>query len=221
MKGNTRRDITRAIKNGVVFREISYDEINIFKKVLDKTGSRKNFSTRNLEYFQKLYNELVPKKLAKFVVAELDPKKTKEEKEKEVKELDEKIKTAKKNVTTLQDQQAKLKKEIEELKELKDKIVLAADIFITYGDEVVYLYGGNDEAYIKYCGAYLTQWEMIKYARDNGYKKYNFYGISENFSDEKDPEYGVYKFKKGFNGYVEELIGEYHLPLSLLYYLHK
>ena len=62
---------------------------------------------------------------------------------------------------------------------------------------------------------------MIKYARDNGYKKYNFYGISENFSDEKDPEYGVYKFKKGFNGYVEELIGEYHLPLSLLYYLHK
>ena len=31
MKGNTRRDITRAIKNDLIFREIGYDEINLFK----------------------------------------------------------------------------------------------------------------------------------------------------------------------------------------------
>ena len=224
MKGNTRRDITRAIKNDLIFREIGYDEINLFKEVLDSTGDRKGFSTRNLDYFKKLYNELVPKDLAKFVVVELDIDKTLGTKEKEKKELSEKLKTTKKNTATLEDQIGKINKEIDELKELKKekgkKIVLAADIFITYGDEVVYLYGGNDDKYMKYCGAYLTQWEMIKYGRDNGFKKHNFYGISGNLTED-DKEYGVYKFKKGFGGYVEELIGEYILPLSLIYYLHK
>ena len=54
----------------------------------------------------------------------------------------------------------------------------------------------------------------------NGFKKHNFYGIPENINERPD-NYGIYEFKKGFNGYVEELIGEYELPLSIHYYLFK
>ena len=59
---------------------------------------------------------------------------------------------------------------------------------------------------------------MIKYGIENGFAKYNFYGIPANINT-KPKDYGIYEFKRGFNGYVEELIGEYELPLSFTYYI--
>jgi lipid II:glycine glycyltransferase (peptidoglycan interpeptide bridge formation enzyme) len=60
---------------------------------------------------------------------------------------------------------------------------------------------------------------MIKYGIENNYERYNFYGISGNF-DPHDSQYGIYNFKRGFNGRVVELIGEFDLPTSSLYYLY-
>ena len=51
----------------------------------------------------------------------------------------------------------------------------------------------------------------------NGFKKHNFYGIPENINTHPK-DYGIYEFKRGFNGYVEELIGEYYLPINKLKY---
>ena len=85
------------------------------------------------------------------------------------------------------------------------------------GDEVIYLIGGNDEAYMNFNGQYALQWHMIEYALTHGYKKYNFYGIRGDF----DTFDGVYEFKRGFHGYVEELIGEYELPITKHYYAYK
>ena len=52
------------------------------------------------------------------------------------------------------------------------------------------------------------------------YRRYNFYGIPANIN--KHPkDYGIYDFKKGFTGYVEELIGEYELPINPFYSLFK
>ena len=61
---------------------------------------------------------------------------------------------------------------------------------------------------------------MIKYAIKNGFKKYNFYGIIT-YNDKNNKDYGVYEFKRGFNGYVEKLIGEYEMPISKEYYIIK
>lgn len=66
---------------------------------------------------------------------------------------------------------------------------------------------------------YLIQWEMINYAVKNHYKRYNFYGITGNF-DKNNKDYGMYEFKKGFNGYVIQLIGELQLPITYHYKLH-
>lgn len=82
-----------------------------------------------------------------------------------------------------------------------------------YGDEVVYLFSGSYSNLMNYCGQYRLQWEMIKYAADNKYRRYNFYGIEDVFNPQ-GKDRGVYEFKKGFGGYVEELLGSFILPIS-------
>ena len=99
-------------------------------------------------------------------------------------------------------------------------VVLGGSMFMLVKPEVTYVVGGSYTKYVKFDAQYLIQWEMIKYAIANGFDKYNFYGIPEHV-DEHPGEMGVYEFKKGFTGYVEELIGEYELPLHWTYALKK
>lgn len=107
-----------------------------------------------------------------------------------------------------------------------DNIPLSAAMFITYGDEVIYLFSGSDEKYMKdYNAQYLIQWHMIKYALEHKFKTYNFYGI-QGLPDKSSKDYGVYDFKKGFTsettGRVVELIGSYALSVNHnFYYLHQ
>ena len=105
-----------------------------------------------------------------------------------------------------------------------DKLPLSAAMFLLYGDEIVYLFSGSDEKYMKdYNAQYLIQWYMIKYAAEHGFKRYNFYGIN-GLPDPNSPDYGIYDFKKGFGGdfgHVVELLGSFELPLNPAYYLHQ
>ena len=86
-------------------------------------------------------------------------------------------------------------------------------MFILYGDEIIYLFSGSYAEYMQFCGQYRLQWEIIKYAADHNYKRYNFFGIQDVFNP-NGKDRGVYEFKKGFGGYVEELLGAYELSLS-------
>ncbi|MBQ9180979.1 peptidoglycan bridge formation glycyltransferase FemA/FemB family protein [Candidatus Saccharibacteria bacterium] len=94
--------------------------------------------------------------------------------------------------------------------ETKDGTPVAAAFFILYGDEVIYLSSGLAREHKKLGGPHLIQSALIKYAYANGYKKYNFWGTNP------DPENGVYKFKQGFHGEVEEFVGTFAAPLDLL-----
>ena len=114
-----------------------------------------------------------------------------------------------------------LEKRLKEAKKMhsdnqEDILVLSGAMFMTVGDEIIYLFSGSKGEYMMFNGQYAIQWDMIQYGINHGYKKYNFYGISGNF-DKHHPEYGIYEFKKGFNGYVEETIGEYELPIGKHY----
>ena len=105
-------------------------------------------------------------------------------------------------------------------------IPLSVGMFITYGNEVIYLFSGSDEKYMKeYNAQYLIQWHMIKYALGHKFKTYNFYGI-QGLPDKSSKDYGIYDFKKGFTsdetGRVIELIGSYELPINIpFYHLHQ
>ena len=97
------------------------------------------------------------------------------------------------------------------------KFVISAGVFLLYGDELIYLFGGNKKEYLHLGSSYFMQWTMIQYGIENQFQKYNFYGIM----GEPNKEDGVYQVKRGFDGYVEELIGDYELPISWYYYLQK
>ena len=107
-----------------------------------------------------------------------------------------------------------------------DDIPLSAAMFVLYGDEVIYLFSGSDEQYMKeYNAQYLIQWHMIKHALEHKYKIYNFYGI-QGLPDKSSKDYGIYDFKKGFTsdetGRVIELIGSFELPVNIpFYHLHQ
>lgn len=102
-----------------------------------------------------------------------------------------------------------------------ESLPIAAAMFMTYGDEVIYLFSGSDEKYMKeYNAQYAIQWYMIQYALTHKFKHYNFYGI-QGLPDPKAKDYGIYRFKKGFGGNVVELIGSFELPISPFYNLHN
>lgn len=99
--------------------------------------------------------------------------------------------------------------------------VLSAAMFMTYGREVIYLFSGSDQQYMRdYNAQYLIQYHMIKFAAENNFDVYNFYGIN-GLPDENSKDYGIYEFKKGFGGHVVELIGSFELSLSKTYTLAK
>ncbi len=94
--------------------------------------------------------------------------------------------------------------------ELPDGAPIATGFFLLYGSEVIYLSSGMRREYKKLGGPHLIQWAMIKYTYKNGFLKYNFWGTHP------DPENGVFKFKQGFNGKVEEFVGTFVAPLDTL-----
>ena len=70
---------------------------------------------------------------------------------------------------------------------------------------------------MEYQSAYTVHWAGCKYAIENGYDRYNFYGITGDFNP-KNPLYGLYLFKRGYGGKVVELIGEFDLVISKFWY---
>lgn len=88
-------------------------------------------------------------------------------------------------------------------------IALSGAIAINYGDRVSYLYGASTEKYRNLMPNYLMQWNMIKWAIETNCKIYDFMGIPF-YNDETHSNYGVYRFKKGFNGEVVNYAGEFN-----------
>ena len=100
-------------------------------------------------------------------------------------------------------------------------IPLSVAMFMLYGDEIVYLFSGSDQKYMRdYNAQYLIQWYMIKYASEHDFARYNFYGI-QGLPDRNSKDYGIYDFKKGFGGRVIELIGTNEMSLGLAYRVHE
>ena len=231
MKPNTRNTIRKAEKLGITMTELSYEELNRFQNIMEETGERKNFAVRNVEYFQNMYNLFHDSNEVKYYVTELNLKEYIKRLNNEIKEKEEKLSNLgdakyndgqRKNITS---EIESLKKRIDDAEEIREKtkkdiITLSGSMFILIDPEIIYLSSGNYEEYMRFNSQYLIQWELIKYGIKNNFKKHNFYGIPANIN-EHPKDYGIYEFKKGFNGYVEELIGEFELPLKKEYYLIK
>ena len=231
MKSSTRNKIRKIEKSGIEVNEIGYDELDRFQSIMEETSKRKGFSNRKLSYYQDMYNLFHDKDEVKFFITELDLKKYISNLEKDIKEREDKLNSlsdakyndgAKKNLTN---EINSITKRIDDAKSIiedkgTDVITLSGSMFMLIQPEVIYLSSGNYEEFLKFDSQYLIQWNLIKYGIKHGFKKHNFYGIPANIN-EHPKDYGIYEFKRGFNGYVEELIGEFELPITWHYNLFK
>ncbi len=101
------------------------------------------------------------------------------------------------------------------LAEFEGKII-AGTLALVLGEKAWYLYGASSNDYRNVMPNYLIQWEMIRWARENGCTLYDFRGVSGDLNED-NPLYGLYRFKKGFNGDLVEFIGEWDMVYSRLY----
>ena len=203
-KSNTRGHIRKAEKMGVKVRELKREELGIFKDITEKTSHRRDFTDQPLKYYEDMYDLFVPRKEALFLVAETS--------------VDSRASGARQREDERRSPVATGRPDA--ARELTEVLPLSAAMFMLYGDEVVYLFSGSDEKYMKdYNAQYELQWYMIKYAAEKKFKRYNFYGIHG--LPDKNTKDGVYEFKKGFGGQVLEYIGTYELSIDHKFYQLK
>lgn len=237
MESKTRQILRKNERCGITTREITRDELPIFKDIMKHTSDRREFVDRPLSYYEAMWDNLHDSGILKILIAEIDfniyEKNTIEEKEKTEKSLKERIYKKDKGILKMnekkfnssnkQDEETikRLEKQLEKIKELKkeygDKEILGGILFLIYGNEVLSLHGGSHAKLMQFQSAYTIHFEGVKMAVEGNYNRYNFYGITGDFRKE-NPLYGLYLFKKSFGGHVVELIGEYDLIISKFWY---
>lgn len=96
-------------------------------------------------------------------------------------------------------------------------VPLAAVFLVHYGDICLYMYGASANHERQRMPTYLLQWEAMQWAKEQGYQLYDMWGAPTHF-DENDPLWGVWRFKKGFNGTVHRHIGAWDYPIRPVFY---
>ena len=72
MNGNTRRAIKKAEHLQVKIRELTREELPLFKEIMDHTSERRDFTDKSLEYYIKMYDLFHDKKEIKYMIAEVN-----------------------------------------------------------------------------------------------------------------------------------------------------
>jgi peptidoglycan pentaglycine glycine transferase (the second and third glycine) len=232
---STRKNIDFCVKRGLMVREGSINDLEVMSEIFELTSKRKDFFSRSLEYYQKMYKHM--KNLMTIYIAYLDPniyyehtlslleeaKKNYEivlaKMEKDM--VGSRLLSQKENALKQID---KYEKELEKAKKFKKENPNGKDIgcllSLRSGNEYLTLSSGVLEEYRNFTPKYLMYEHHIKEAYKEGFKYCNFYGITGDF-DPNGKYYGIYEFKKGFNGNVIEYIGEFDLKVDNFYYIYK
>lgn len=107
------------------------------------------------------------------------------------------------------------------LAKYKDK-VLAAWIVFVYNDTLYYPYGASSSENRETMASNLMMWEVIKWGKKMGLKKFDMWGALGSIPNKNDPWYGFHRFKEGYGPKHVEFIGSYDLIINpILYELYK
>jgi len=225
----TRRAAVKNAENcGVYIEEVNKNNIDIFYDIIKSASETKHFHGRNREFYTQLINS-IDSKYAKLLLSCINinvyKKKLSQILDDEIKKNERltnqyKAHPSKNNARKLEISRGlveKYKKTIIELNNYptdeKGVLPLAAVYFFCYGSEVVAAIGGAKDEFRQFDGATALYWHMMKFARANGYKKFNFYGTFGIF-DKKSPGHTIYLFKKGWGGEVVNTLGEFSLSIK-------
>ncbi|MDH5507306.1 MAG: peptidoglycan bridge formation glycyltransferase FemA/FemB family protein, partial [Anaerolineae bacterium] len=102
-----------------------------------------------------------------------------------------------------------------------DNQPLAALMVFAQGSRAWYLYGASNNLHRNRMPAYLLQWEAMRWARAHGCTSYDLWGVPDAAQDTLEAEFmqradglwGVYRFKRGFNGQLVRAAA----PLDLVF----
>ena len=223
-----RYTINRTMKEGVQVREIDIfneEDAKIFDKINRDTEDRIDFEIRDNTYFKSLKNNIGDK--AHYLVSYIDcdqfvetTTNTIANLEKERDDLKEKLEqgkvNAKKATNRLKEFDENIAiwyKKIDKIKELKEEhgniINLSCASFIESGQDIIYFTSGAMQKFHRYEGPYAVLFHMMKYAINNNFKYFNFFGTSKDFESEEATDYGVLQFKRNFNGNIEYFMDNY------------
>ena len=233
---NTRRNVKIARNSGVKVRKLERDELGLFHDICELSSQKQHFANRDVTYFERLFDAFGSK--AEFMVAEvhldeyLDGWQAKLDRfEKECQKFEKSLETTKypedvrKKLANAEMNVASARKRIEDahvrIERDGEVVPTAVGLFMWHERELVYFSSGSDERYAKFYAPTALQHEMMSECLRRGVDRYNFYGISGVFDDPDDSGRGVLEFKQGFNGYIEELPGDFTLPLRPLRYKAK
>jgi len=103
------------------------------------------------------------------------------------------------------------------LAEVAGEIVAGLLLFI-FGQRAWYLYGASTGAHRQLMPNYLLQWQAMNQARARGCLSYDLWGAPDVFA-ETDRMWGVYRFKQGFGGQVQQGLGAFDFPVNRPLYI--
>jgi len=98
----------------------------------------------------------------------------------------------------------------------KEEPIAGVYIF-SFGEKIWYIYGSSSNKYRNTMPNHALHWEVIKWAKVKGYKIYDLCGIPAKPHPDH-PLFGVYRFKKGFQGTKKIFIGMHDLVLQPFWY---
>ncbi|NLC42496.1 MAG: aminoacyltransferase [Erysipelothrix sp.] len=219
----TKQIIRRSLELGVRVRPMSFEEIPLFKKFMDEAANKHHFIVRSQSYYEDLYQQFVLTNHGVFLVAYYEKEELVSYYQNKIDEdqtlIDKTPDTNKRNRNIIKEANIRLdsfrnKLEIAQNIEAKDGFVyLGAAMFYLYEHEMIYFNSGMREETKSFEAPYVIQFEAMKLAIENNIKRYNFYGTNGHFNN-KPAQHGIYEFKKGFGGVVEEMLGFYSLNVN-------
>ena len=232
---STRKNIDAAIKKGLMVREGTIDDLKTMTEIFEITAERNDFFSRNLEYYQSMYKNMSD--LMTIYIAYLNPdifyNNTLSLLNEAKANLDEVLRKMEIDMVgaKLTNQKEMYEKQIEKYKVELEKAIdfkknypngkdIGCLLSLRSGNEYLTLSSGFLRDYKEFTPKYLMYEHHIKEAYKEGFKYCNFYGITGDFNP-NGKYYGIYEFKKGFNGNVIEYIGEFDLKVSLFYNVYR
>lgn len=96
--------------------------------------------------------------------------------------------------------------------------ILTAWVLFLWKDTVYYPYGASSRENRNVMAPTLLLWEISRWARKEGYKKFDLWGSLGPDPNPDDPWYGFHRFKQGFNPELVEFAGSFDLPVQPLLY---
>ena len=215
---STKQAIRTARNKGVEVIFGGTELLDEFAALMKKTEARKGIHLRGKDYYEKLLTTYAGQSyitLSRINLAQrlASLKEQLEKNQAEASRFNEKTKPGK--IDNNRQEKERLEEEIQflnqELKTGHEIVSLSGTLTLEFGGTSENVYAGMDENFRRYQPAILTWYETAQHAFDRGADWQNMGGI------ENQLDGGLYHFKSKFNPMIEEFVGEFNLPTSILY----